>query len=376
MGDQSFTSRRFHFIIDAFGCDVALLSNIDRLRVLVKQIVKLLDMNILKGPVIARGIPDNPGLSVFALIDFSHISIHTFTNSKEFCLDIFSCKMFDYKKLETFVKNIFNLTDKQIYKSIVRYDQLNIERDRSGFSPEQYLAEYYCKLSKENIALLDWYKSIYSVVGKKDQLLEIGGGPTIYQLISASGKVDRITFTDYSQSNLDTVKTWANNKGCFWDKYIEYSLKTPRNNKITKKDINAKKEEVSNVLKEFILLDVGHKSDSLVNIFDIVQSNFCLESSTDDISEFKRMLKNVYYYLRPKGIFLMVALEGAIAYKVGKKYFPAIYLDQELAEEYLTEAGFQIVKMQKILSDDSDSSKYRGFLFIKAIKRNKPTTSK
>lgn len=175
MSKQSFTSRRFHFIIDAFGCDLDLISNKSFLKELVKQITALLDMKILKGPVIADGISENPGLSVFAIIDFSHISIHTFTNSKEFCLDIFSCKSFDYKKLEKFIKHTFKLKNKQVYKSIVRYDQLNIERDKKVFSPSQYLNEYYKDLSKENIALLDWYKDIYSEIDKKDTLLEVGG---------------------------------------------------------------------------------------------------------------------------------------------------------------------------------------------------------
>ena len=107
MANQSFTSRRFHFVVDAFDCDVKLLSDKKFLNNLVIKIAKLLDMKILEGPVVISGIPENPGVTAFAVIDFSHISIHTFTNSREFCLDIFSCKTFDYKKLDNFVKNTF-----------------------------------------------------------------------------------------------------------------------------------------------------------------------------------------------------------------------------------------------------------------------------
>lgn len=64
----------------------------------------------------------------------------------------------------------------------------------------------------------------------------------------------------------------------------------------------------------------------------------------------------------------MAALEGAVAYKVGKKYFPAIYLDKELAKEYFKEAGFCIEEINKVTAENSDSSKYHGFLFIKAKK--------
>ena len=52
-------------------------------------------MQILGGPVVTHGFPGNEGLSGFVLIDFSHISIHTFTKDKQALVDIFSCKAFD-----------------------------------------------------------------------------------------------------------------------------------------------------------------------------------------------------------------------------------------------------------------------------------------
>jgi len=114
---------RFHFIIDASNCDRALLSNEAFLTDLIKKIAKLINMKIIKGPEVAKGMPLNPGFSVFAIIDFSHISIHTFTKSKEFCLDVFSCKPFNYKKLEEYIKRVFKLKKKQILKSVVKYDR-------------------------------------------------------------------------------------------------------------------------------------------------------------------------------------------------------------------------------------------------------------
>jgi S-adenosylmethionine decarboxylase len=123
MNKKSSSSRRFHFIIDAFNCNRALLSDRAFLVNLIKKIAKLIDMKIIKGPVAAKGIPINPGFSVFAIIDFSHISIHTFTDPGEFCMDVFSCRPFNYKKLENYVKKTFKLNDKQILKSIVKYDR-------------------------------------------------------------------------------------------------------------------------------------------------------------------------------------------------------------------------------------------------------------
>ncbi len=123
MDRRKFISKRFHIIIDAFDCNKALLADKDFLLKFIKTTAKMLGMKILKGPEVVSGMPANPGLTLFAIIDFSHISIHTFTIPREFCLDIFSCEPFDYKKLENYVKQTFNLKNKQIFKSVVQYDR-------------------------------------------------------------------------------------------------------------------------------------------------------------------------------------------------------------------------------------------------------------
>lgn len=366
MSNAAVSSRRFHFIIDAFNCNVSLLNNTKFLKDLIKEITTLLDMHIILGPESAEGIPDNPGLSVFAIIDFSHISIHTFTNSGEFCLDIFSCKYFNYKELEKLIAEKFNLTREQYNKSIVRYDQFEIERCNNDFSPTQYLKDYYTHLGSESKQVLDWYNKIYDSIQPQSTLLEIGGGPTIYQLIAAVKKINKIHFTDIDQRNIDIIKQWISNNDCFWDQWFNYSI---FGNKKIKNDILlATKSEVSKKIIDLSILDIANSNNQSTNLFDIVQSTYCPESATDDISEYKRMLKNISSYLKPGGILIMAALEGAIVYKIGNKHLPAIYLDEDLINEYLTDAGFKIESIQKIVSDNSNKSKYHGFLMVKAIK--------
>ncbi len=116
-------SRRFHLIIDAVNCEAKFLDNKKFLEQTIEKIAQLLAMKIIKGPIIVEGTAQNPGLTAFVIIDFSHISIHTFTQTNEFCLDIFSCKKFDYGLLENFVKQTFNLKPTQIKQTIVRYNK-------------------------------------------------------------------------------------------------------------------------------------------------------------------------------------------------------------------------------------------------------------
>lgn len=108
---NKFVSKRFHFIIDAFNCDPKQLNDKTKLDVIIRNIAKLCGMKILYGPVILEGLPINPGLTGFAIIDFSHISIHTFTKTNELCVDVFSCKKFEYETVKKYIKESFNLSD-------------------------------------------------------------------------------------------------------------------------------------------------------------------------------------------------------------------------------------------------------------------------
>ncbi len=361
-----FVSRRFHLIIDACDCDNNLISNKELIAKTIKTITKLIGMQIIEGPIITMGREENPGLTGFAIIDFSHISIHTFTKINELCLDIFSCKEFDYEKIKQYIKREFKLSDNRIYKTVVRYSPFDIDYRKQDFSPHKYLREYYTGLSKENKRLLEWYNQVYSEIGPKKSLLEIGGGPTIYQLISASKHVDSITFSDYSKDNLKEIKRWVENKKPFnWDNFIEFSLQLENKEP---KDLAIRKKLIASKLKELMPLDIGEFDSRLSDRFDIIQSNFCLESSTDDLPKFKRMLLNVNKYLKRNGIFLMAAIGGALAYRLGDKLLPAIYLDSDLVIRYLKEAGFRVERIEKTPADHPHICKYHDLLFIKAVK--------
>lgn len=246
-------------------------------------------------------------------------------------------------------------------------NDMKVEKDMETFSAKDYLNEYYTTLSSENIYLMDWYSDLYAnmEIPERTKLLEVGGGPTIYQLASAADKIKNITFTDYLKENLDEIREWTNSNSEFWDKFIQYALQK-EGKVVSDETVQERKEEIIRALKKIEQLDIGVLNSEHEGEYDIIQSNFCLESSTGDIGHYKKMLHNLSRYIKPGGVLLMTALEGAVAYKVGDKYFSAIYLDEAFATEYLNEVGFEVESIKTIFADDSECSKYRGFLFIKA----------
>lgn len=100
---------RYHILIDVSGADSQILNDEAALEQFLKELPGVINMNILKGPVVTTGIPENPGLSGFVIIDFSHISIHTFTKHAEALVDIFSCKPYQKEDAVNAVLNHFKV---------------------------------------------------------------------------------------------------------------------------------------------------------------------------------------------------------------------------------------------------------------------------
>lgn len=104
--------KRFHMIVDLENVPADILVDVEGLRGFLKKLPGVIGMSVLKGPEIAEGIPENPGISGFVIIDFSHISIHTFSKYNEALVDIFSCKPFKQEAATGAVLKYFKVKQK------------------------------------------------------------------------------------------------------------------------------------------------------------------------------------------------------------------------------------------------------------------------
>lgn len=104
---------RYHIIIHANNVENESLTNVEGLTDFLNTLPGRINMSILHPPVVVEGIPENPGLSGFVIIDFSHISIHTFTEHKQALVDIFSCKPYETEDAAQAVLDYFGIPREQ-----------------------------------------------------------------------------------------------------------------------------------------------------------------------------------------------------------------------------------------------------------------------
>jgi len=116
------TTKTYHMIFDIFGCDSEILHNERFIIEILFKIPKLVNMKILSGPNLVRDSDrKNPGISAFEIINTSHISIHTFTKTKEVYIDVFSCRKFDYGKVKEYLFKKLEVKPEQVETFPVNY---------------------------------------------------------------------------------------------------------------------------------------------------------------------------------------------------------------------------------------------------------------
>ena len=162
--------------------------------------------------------------------------------------------------------------------------------------------------------------------------MEIGGGPTLYQLISASAKVASIVFSDYLEENLATIKSWleANGPG-LWRTYIVATLCLEGLPSPSEAEINERAQLIRGKVQELRRLDIKDPSSlaELKESFEVVNSSFCIDSITNDVEEWQVLLGRLDGVLKSGGTLILCSLGDSISYQVRDKNFPATDLTQE-----------------------------------------------
>ena len=79
------------WIIDAHGCDPAVLRDLARLRALFDRLAAALHLTSVAGPV-WHTFPAPGGITGFVVLAESHLACHTFPEFGSICVNVFCCR--------------------------------------------------------------------------------------------------------------------------------------------------------------------------------------------------------------------------------------------------------------------------------------------
>ncbi len=251
-----------------------------------------------------------------------------------------------------------------------------VTQDWTQFDPAAYLDEYYGDIGFENLALLRFLAETYQRIPKGGVLLDFGGGPTIYPLITAVTRVDEIHFSDYLEANLEEVRRWIDGDPTAydWDDFIRKALELENGSACSDDDVDRRAREIRSRVTRLTRCDASRTPpiESGTDEYDVVLTNFCAESATSDHDEWASYMSNIVSVLKPGGWLVMSALKGATRYSVGERSFPAVDISENDLFALLENNGFARENIEvRSIPADRPTRDYEGLMLAVAQRSTK-----
>jgi hypothetical protein len=244
------------------------------------------------------------------------------------------------------------------------------------FRPRDYLAEFYeGDVSPANKALLRFYAKVYEDLGGRS-LLEFGGGPTIYSLITAARTVGWIHFCDYNADSLSEVNKWLieDSSAFDWSSLTHYALYCENGGREipSEEDIQSRQRLIRQRIRTLSRCDIFADDPLLgssMGPYGAVAQTFCLDCLDDptlDKREWFHLNQKLANLVDKDGLFISVSvLHGSYwIHQDIKRPTPTLTL-ADVTSMY-TELGFSITYSEVVrgLEDEIDPGQagYDGFI--------------
>ncbi|KAM8927294.1 nicotinamide N-methyltransferase-like [Pelodytes ibericus] len=178
-------------------------------------------------------------------------------------------------------------------------------------------------------------------------LIDIGTGPSIYQLLSACETFNSIIATDYTDWNRQEFEKWLRKEpGAFDWSELSKAVSELEGKGVT---WEAKEEKLRSRVKSFLKCDVT-KSNPLDPVeippADGLISTLCLDAACADLNAYRSALRNISSLLKPGGHLVLIGVLGNTFYTVGKQTFFSLTLDEQLVRKLVEEAGYTIKEIE------------------------------
>ncbi|XP_051894327.1 phenylethanolamine N-methyltransferase-like [Pristis pectinata] len=174
-------------------------------------------------------------------------------------------------------------------------------------------------------------------------LLDIGSGPTLYQVISACDFFTTIIMSDYLEGNREELCKWLRAEpGAFdWSPYIKYVCSLEGKSD----QWQVKEQRMRETIKDVCHCDIMQPNPMHPRVLepvDAISTTFCLESVCPDKESLEHALSNVTSLLRAGGFLLMIGALGESYYLAGEVKLSVVPVDEDYVKEAVSKSGYRI----------------------------------
>jgi hypothetical protein len=233
----------------------------------------------------------------------------------------------------------------------------------------RYLEDIYAgELDEGSQCLMRFYAEIYRTLDGTS-LLEFGGGPTLYSIVTAARYSGPIDFVDASEPCLGEVRSWlrGDTDSFDWSAFTAYALQcegvlacAERLNKI------AEREALIRHKVAYVGLCDAFADDMLLGAcrgpYGAIASNFCLDGITDDLGTWTQLNQRLIKMLSADGLFVTAAVRRGQFWGAGGERYVAVPLTLgNLADLY---ASLGLVEVVSCEVDLTGRDGYDGLLMM------------
>ncbi|XP_004591294.2 phenylethanolamine N-methyltransferase [Ochotona princeps] len=176
-------------------------------------------------------------------------------------------------------------------------------------------------------------------------LIDIGSGPTVYQLLSACAHFEDITMTDFLEVNRQELELWLREEpGAFsWSGYSQHVCLIEGKGESWQE----KERQLRARVKRILPIDVHQPrplgAGSPVPLpADALVSAFCLEAVSPDLASFQRALGHITTLLRPGGHLLLIGALEESWYLAGEARLVVVPVSEKEVKKALEESGYEV----------------------------------
>ncbi|XP_043109616.1 phenylethanolamine N-methyltransferase [Puntigrus tetrazona] len=276
--------------------------------------------------------------------------------------------------------------DKEIHR--IKIEKLktvaSLEARYHGFDPVAYLHYNYTPPRADferKSSIVPWklsclHKAFTEDDIRGDILVDVGSGPTLYQVMSGCERFNRVILSDFLEVNRRELRNWLQEgkSSIDWTAYFKYVCELEGRSSSAWAE---KATRLRSVVSDVLPVDV-HQSFPLSPEFlppsgaDCLVSSFCLESVSHDLLSFDHALGHISSLLKKDGHLLLIGALGESFYMGAPGlYIPVVPLDESQVCASLKASGYQLLQLciyhlppdMKLGVDD-----VTGVFFVKAKK--------
>lgn len=208
------------------------------------------------------------------------------------------------------------------------------------------------------------------------RLFEIGCGPTVHRIASASRVFSEIIQCEFSEHNREIVQKWLKKDPSAqdWERFIRIAARQEEFGDLDK-GIKEIESRIRQKVKKIIPCDVLQKTviPEDVGKCDVLFTSYCLEGACPTPEAYKSAVRKLGKYIVPGGGLIMVVILDMPYFCMkspDKKYkWDVLPVSQKLVNDALKEAGFKKKHWYFMENnEEQEGGEFSGVVVVSALK--------